>query len=300
MTETVRGELLDFRVVGSDFWGFGQLRTLHDGGVVKLTGKLLGANVGDTLEVEGVHATGKYGAEFKVRGCRVILPADAAGVVGWLAAKLPQISSRRAEQLVERFGVDGLWRVLDAGDVEPLCAVDGITPRRAGEILTAYLLHKGERDRFVQLRGWGLTDHQIAKVIERWGEHAEQQISDNPYRLIEEVKGFGWERADAVALRMGLRRDDPARLCAGLVHAMGIATQAGHCYAASGMLVSVAAKKICQVDDERALYAALDMLVSAGKLVRLEQHVYLPHIADAEGKLAQAFARRAAAKESAA
>jgi exodeoxyribonuclease V alpha subunit len=291
---TIRGELLDFRPFGSDFWGIGKIRPVAGAGELTVAGKLLGAKVGDTVELDGDHAHhAKFGKQFKVTACRVVLPSDASGVVGWLASKLPQVSSRRAEELVERFGVQGLWGVLDRGDASALCVVDGITPKRAGEILAAYQAHKTDRDRFVRFKGWGLTDSQIGHVVDKWGNDAEDRITRNPYALMEHVKGFGWERADAVAMRMGVRRDDPARLCAGLMHAMQLATQAGHCFSPAGKLVGIASSKVCQVSDEHAVRRALDLLVEGNRLARVEQNIYLPRIADAEAQLAESFARRA-------
>jgi exodeoxyribonuclease V alpha subunit len=297
---SVRGELLSFRVAGSDGWGFGAVRTLHDGGNLSIVGKLVGAHAGETVELDGDYVTHpRYGKQLKVKSCRVVLPQNHTGVVGWLSAKLPQISKRRAEALVERFGVDELWKILDSGDPSPLCEIDGITPMRATEILDAYVGHKADRDRIVRFKQWGLTDNQIAKVIDAWQDKAEERIVENPYKLIEFVKGFGWERADAVALRMGVRRDDVARLCAALSHAMELATQAGHCFIASGKLVALVSNKIAAIQDESAVREALDLMVRTHKLARIEQNIYLPRIAQAEAQLAKTFAKRAQQAKSA-
>lgn len=292
---TIVGELVSFRVAGSDFWGFGQVRTKHDGGNLAIVGKLVGANPGDTVELDGDYTThAKYGKQYKVKSCRVVLPSDQTGVVGWLAAKLPQISKRRAEELVQRFGVDGLWAKLEAGDGEALCVVDGITPARAGEIVLAYETHKKDRDRGVAFKQLGLTDNQVARVVELWKDKALEKITSNPYQLMEHVRGFGWQRADDVAMRMGIRRDDPARLCAGLMHSMECAIQLGHCFMATGKLVALTAgPKVCGIGEERPVRDALELMVRTGKLKRIEQNVYLTRIADAEGLLAKAFAVRA-------
>jgi exodeoxyribonuclease V alpha subunit len=293
-SSNIRGELMSFRVAGSDGWGFGTLRRLHDGGDLAIVGKLIGAHAGDTIELDGDLVThAKYGKQLKIKSCRVVLPQDQTGVVGWLASKLPQISKRRAEQLVEKFGVQGLWDLLDNDQASQLCIVDGITLPRAEEIVAAYKLHKKDRERHIVFKQWGMTDGQIARVVELWKDKAVDRISENPYRLMEHVRGFGWQRSDDVAMRMGVRRDDPARLCAGLMHAMDTATQSGHCFVATGKLVGIAATKILQVSDEKAVRSALDLLVRSGKLERLEQNIYLPTINDAEGALALAFARRA-------
>lgn len=290
--DKIKGELIDFRVRGGDFWGTGVVRAQHDGGDVTVVGKMLGASVGDTVELEGSWSDHpKYGRQFKLQSCQVVLPADTAGVVGWLSSKLPQISRRRAERLVEQYGVEGLWRVLDAADVNALCAVEGITPRRADEIVAAYQAHRAERDRLVRFKQWGLTDGQLARVIAEWGDDAEERLTQNPYDLIECVPLFGWMRADQVAMRMGIARNAPPRLAAGLMHAMGEASASGHVYVAQGKLVALVAKKVCGVD-EGLVRDALDGLLVRGRLFQLAQNIYLPKLAKAEGRLAKVFAQR--------
>lgn len=293
MSDKIRGELLSFSVRGADFWGTGSVRTKHDGGVVAVVGKLLGAKVGDTVEITGdVAEHPRYGAQFRIKSCEVVLPSDVSGVVGWLASKLPQISRRRAEALVERFGVDELWKLLDAGDGAALCVVDGITEARAAEIVSAYRASKGDRDRMVRLKTYQLTDNQIAKLIKVWGDDVEKKLQENPYAVQDEVDGFGWQRADQLARAMGLPLTAPPRLRAGLKHAMQEAVQKGHCFVASGKLIALAANKVLVVD-EQLVRVALKQMVERGELVVFEQRVYLTNLAEAESRLAKCFATRA-------
>lgn len=296
-TETVRGELVAFTVKGADYWGIGTVRTRHDGGEVKVTGKLLGASPGDSVELEGFTEETKWGPSFKVRSCVVVLPADASGVVGWLASKLPQVSRRRAEELVARLGVEGVWAALEAGDVAALTVTDGITDKRAAEILAAYTAHKGSREKEVRLKGYGLTDNQIARAVAVWGDDADKMIRDNPYALAEHVDGFGWAKSDAIATRMGLPRNSEARCAAGVMHAMGEATQAGHCYVPQGKLIAITLKDVVKLADETPVRRALEALIDAGRLVRRETAIYLPKIAGAEVRLAEAMAARASSAQ---
>lgn len=291
--DLLRGELLSFTVRGNDFWGVGTLRTQHDGGDVTIVGKVLGAHPGDTLELDGEWSSHpKFGRQFKLRRADVVLPSDTSGVVGWLSAKLPQISRRRAEVLVQAHGVEELWRLLERADVEALCVVDGINAERAEEIITAYRAHRLDRDRIVRLKQWGLTDNQIARVIAEWGDEAERRLEDNPYDLIACVPGFGWQRADQVARRMGVPLDAPARLRAGLMHAMTEAAGGGHVYVPQGKLTALVATKVCGVEEVLVRASLVTLLADEG-LVRLDQNVYLPKLARAEERLAQVFAARA-------
>lgn len=296
-TEELIGQLVEFRVRGDDFWGTGVVKTRHDGGEVAIVGKLCGVKVGDTLKLGGrwvVHD--RYGRQFKVSRCDVVLPSDTLGVVSWLAATLPQVSRRRAEAIVERFGVQGTWQVLDQRDAAKLCEIDGITPDRAQEILEAYAQGKGERDRSVALREWGLTDSQIARVVAEWGDDAVERIRNNPYDLMRYVSGFGWKRADEIALHMGLSREAPARIAAGVRHTLELAVVEGHCYSPAGALVAISAKKILGVVDS-LVWPALERMVERGELVRVEHRVYLPALAQVEQSLAESLARRVRREE---
>lgn len=298
--DNLKGELLSFTVRGAEFWGTGTVRTGHDGGDVDIVGKVLGAMPGDTLELQGEWvAHPKWGRQFRVKRAEVVLASDVSGVVGWLASKLPQISRRRAEALVQKLGVEGVWSALDRQDVQALCVIDGITPERAQQIIDAYQANRADRDRMVQFKQWGLTDNQIARVLAEWEDQAEERIKANPYELMECVPGFGWTRADLVARKMGLPLDAPPRLAAGLMHGMGEARGGGHVYVSQGKLTAQVAKKVCGVD-EALVRAELDRVLERGKLVRLGVNVYLPKLERAEGRLAVSFAERAAAAQGAA
>jgi exodeoxyribonuclease V alpha subunit len=297
--DKLKGELIEFTIRGSEMWGVGKLRTLNNGGDVEITGKMLGAKIGDTLEVTGwasVHP--RYGKQFKVTSVEVIVPQDAAGVVSWLASNLPQVSRRRAEQLVAKHGIKGVWAILDERRVGELVAIDGITAARAEEIFAAYDAAKLDRDRMVQLKGWGLTDNQINRVLMAWGKDAIEHLQANPYELMEVVDGFGWAKTDVVAQRMGVPKDSLARLCAGLMHLIEEASQSkGHCYIPQGALVKVCARDTCGVD-ESLVRQALEHVLKSGKLVRRGTGIYAPGLDEAEQSLSDAIAARVKAQRS--
>lgn len=288
--ETIIGEVLDTRILGADFWGSATVRvagrTKADRDV-KVVGKLLSVQVGDTIEVRGcVTMHPKFGAQFKAQSIATVVPRDSSGVVAWLSSRLPQLGTGRASALVEKFGAEGVWDVIEHRPDE-LLNVPGITPERRDAIVDAYWKHRGERDRIVRLKSWGLTDGQIAAVVAEWGASVEERLRTNPFQLIEHVHGFGFKRADAVASRMGLPSDAPARIRAGLVHVMREAEEDGHCFLHGGRLVSVAAK-LLELGAE-PVARELRMLVQSEGLVRLgdTQRVALPDIATAEANVAR-------------
>lgn len=286
----ITGEIVGFAVRGSDGWGTGALRTDTD--TIGLTGKLVGVRVGETCELEGVwddHP--KYGRRLKVRSCTSVRPETTDGVIAWLASTLPGIGAGRARTLVERFGGgEGLWSTIER-DPQALCAVDGITPARAEAITKAYDKHRADRDHMILLRGWGLTDSQIARCVEKWKalEAVVEHVRANPYELAQCVYGFGFSRSDAVAMKAGVKYDSPARIAAGVEHVLEEQTGKGHCYLPSGALMKITAELLGV--ETRLVASALRTAVRAGRAVRRGQRVYSARLERAEELCAQGLRR---------
>lgn len=264
--DQIIGELIAHRVVGENFWSIATIKTTTE--TVAAVGKLLGAELGDSIEVEGEwNDNPKYGRQFKVKTCRVVVPQSDNGVISWLSMRLPNIGRGRARTLLDHFGgADKLWHAVEETP-ERLTEVKGITEERSAEIVDAYVRFRSERDRMIRFRRWGLTEYQISRMLTAWGDEAETMLRENPYALAEHVDGFGFLRADAIAQRMGVPRDAVPRIQCGLHHAMTQAAGHGHCYVSTGKLVKLSAEKILRLDS--AMVAAeLAKMRKRGDLVQ--------------------------------
>ncbi len=292
-TETLVGELLSHRVINADGWGVGELacRVGGRGGVtVPITGKLVGVRVGDVLELTGSYVKHeRWGRQFKVSSCNVASPEGKDGVVKWLASRLPDVGEKRARDLVNRFG-DGLWDVIEQ-QPQLLLHVDGITPARAAAIVAAYKLVRGERDHMILLRSWGLTDGQVARCLSRWGQLDEvvRELKQNPYLLAQEVELFGFLRADAVALKMGVRTDAPERIRAAVEYVLDEGAGDGHCYLAGRALQRIAAELLHV--SESLVGSAIKAAADGGRIVRRGWRIYPKKLDAAEQACASALLR---------
>ena len=281
--EVVRGEVVETRILGDDFWGTTRVRTAD--GMVTAVGKLVAVAVGETVALTGTWAVHpRYGRQFKFRAAEVLQPTSASGVVAWLRHRLPAVGHGRAVELVERFGPDGVFDVLE-GDGRELLEVRGITPERRDAILESYWQHRAERDRMVRLKGWGLTDGQIGQLTAAWGDEVEERLRANPYAAIEQVRGFGFARADAVAQRMGLAADAPARIRAGLLHQLKVARERGHTYVPAPKLVAMAAR-LLEVSG-RPVWDELVQMRDRGDVVGGKGRARLPGLSRAERDVAE-------------
>lgn len=291
---TLKGEVTQWRPF-SEGWGIGTLRTTE--GLVAFTGKLL-ARVGDTVELEGVwNEHERFGLQLKVRSCTVARADTADGIIAWLVSTLPSIGPGRARALVERFGV-ALWTVIETRPDE-LAEVDGITPARVADIVSAYREHRTERDDMIRLRGWGLTDSQIARCRDVYGAVSVivEHVHANPYELSQHVYGFGFKRADAVARRAGIPHDAPARIAAGVEHVLEEAAGAGDCFLWGAELQRRAAKLLDL--EPKVVVGGIRDAVTSGRVATHRARYYPSRLDAAEHacavRLSDMLARAAAA-----
>ena len=288
MSEILKGQVDDVRILRE---GWGWVVLLHGSANerAKVIGHPLGVEVGDTVEAEGDWARHpKFGRQFKAREIRVTVPTDASGAVAWMMSRLPAVGRKHATEMVERWPIPELWEVLEHRHAE-LVSLRGITEQRAEAIHRAYMARLPERDRIVQLKGFGLTDRQIARIQDAFGADSLEQIRRDPYVLIEKVDGFGFVRADDLARRMGLPTEHPSRIQAGLLHLLREAEGAGHVYVPAGKLVSMATRLLSVA--EPLVRRQANALLDADRLVCRGSAVYHPRLARAEEDVAASVLR---------
>jgi len=288
------GELVKWRAHGASGWGVGAVRAV-DGSTMPVVGVLVGAREGDTVDAVGfvtTHPT--YGEQFKISEATVTQPSTDEGAVAWLASTFAGVGVSRARALVEHFGgAAGLWRAIEQSPGK-LALVDGITPERAAALAERYHAERGERDAQITLRGWGLTDNQIGRCVECWltPSGVVDAVRRNPYSLAEAVDGFGFKRADVIALRSGLTRDAPTRLAAAIEHVLvDASTSGGHAFLWSRPFQKDL-ETLLGVVERRALLGAIGRALVEGRIIRRGGRVYLARLHAAEVRVASLITER--------
>jgi exodeoxyribonuclease V alpha subunit len=165
------------------------------------------------------------------------------------------IGPKTAQRIVDEFG-DETFDVIE-NHPDWLAQIQGITPKRARAISDEFKNKAGIRSAMLFFReyfGAAVT----VRIYNKWGGGAVDMAENNPYRLCEEIEGIGFERADRLALKLGLEKDSEDRLCSGIVYMLNAnAGQNGHVCLPREKLVASAAKLL------EALPEQVDAAVSA-------------------------------------
>ncbi|MBQ8416258.1 MAG: ATP-dependent RecD-like DNA helicase [Clostridia bacterium] len=233
--------------------------------LVTVTGTLPYIGEGDTVTVYGkwVHNP-KYGRQFRVEQCEKQLPADRASILRYLSSgTIKGIGPKTAQRLVEMFG-DETFDVIE-NHPEWLSDVKGITRKGALAISEDFKNKAGIRSAMLFFReffGAALT----VRIYKKWGGSSVDVAKKNPYLLCEEIEGIGFEKADRLALRIGLENDSPERLASGVQYMLSAnQNQNGHVCLPVDKLISGAAKLL--EAEESLVENAVEQLIQKRKLV---------------------------------
>ncbi|MBR7099306.1 MAG: ATP-dependent RecD-like DNA helicase [Clostridia bacterium] len=185
--------------------------------LVTITGILPYIGEGDSVTVHGrwVHNP-KYGRQFKVESCEKRLPSDGASMQRYLASgAIRGVGPKTAQRIVDEFG-DESFDVIE-NHPDWLATISGITLKKARAISEEFKNKTGIRSAMMFFRDYfGVTS--TVRIYKKWGGNAVELAKKNPYLLCEEIEGIGFERADRMAISLGLEQDSSDRICSGVCY----------------------------------------------------------------------------------
>lgn len=174
------------------------------------------------------HAT--YGKQFDVHTFTKEMPETETGIVHYLSGDLfPGIGRKTADTIVKTLGKDAIKRILENPDV--LDQVPKLSEERKETLVTVLRENLGLERSMVQLNEWGFGPQLSMRIYQTYREEVIELLKENPYRLIEDVEGVGFQRADELGRQLGITGKHPSRVKAAILHTMNQGVQsAGHVY----------------------------------------------------------------------
>jgi exodeoxyribonuclease V alpha subunit len=234
--------------------------------LVTVVGPLLGAQVGESLRPTGRWGSHpRYGRQFQVYSYATVLPATIQGIRRYLGSGLIKgIGPVMAERMVAHFGT-GILAVIET---EPgrLSEVHGLGPKRTKRIAEAWEEQKAIKEVMVFLAGVGVSTSLAVRIYKKYAGTSIAVVRNEPFRLASEVWGIGFKTADTIAQAVGVPRDSPQRIKAGLQYTLSQAADDGHCYLPEPNLIRAAAE-ILGVGTE-LISPCLDELVADEGVIR--------------------------------
>ncbi|GAX50336.1 SF1B family DNA helicase RecD2 [Streptomyces olivochromogenes] len=217
------------------------------GDLLTVVGALLGAQVGESLRMEGRWGSHpQYGKQFTVENYTTVLPATVQGIRRYLGSGLVKgIGPIFADRITQHFGLDTLQIIEE--EPKRLIEVPGLGPKRTKKIADAWEEQKAIKEVMLFLQTVEVSTSIAVRIYKKYGDASISVVKNQPYRLAADVWGIGFLTADKIAQSVGIPHDSPERVKAGLQYALSQSADQGHCFLPEEQLIADAVK-LLQVD----------------------------------------------------
>ena len=197
---------------------------------------------GATMEFHGawiMHP--KFGRQFKAVKAVELKPATTAALEKYLGSGLIKgVGPKTAKKIVRYFGKDTLE--IFENEIEKLKEIAGIAQKKLTMISEAWVEHRAIRKVMMFLQSHGISTLFAVRIYKEYGDDAIQKVNEDPYRLAQDFYGIGFFSADKVALSIGLDKNSPQRIMAGINYVIAAGREFGHCYLTKSQITAQANK----------------------------------------------------------
>lgn len=252
-----------------------------------LVGILPSLKPGETVSCEGDWKfNSQHGAQFEVKSCEMQAPQDLLGIRKYLESGLIKgIGPVYAERIVKQFGIHTLAIIDESPD--KLLDVPGIATKKLERIKTCWEAQKSIRTLMIFLQRYGASPAFAQRLFKTYGADAIQKVQENPYAMARDIFGIGFKTADAMAEKMGIGKDAPGRILAGIEYVLHELSNEGHtCFPETGLIEKV--KEILQVEE---IGPSIETLLKEERIVRQDGLIWLKMFYLCEKGIARELAR---------
>jgi exodeoxyribonuclease V alpha subunit len=224
----------------------------------------------------------KFGLQFQANHFRRDIPQTKQGVVNYLSSEMFKgIGKKTAESIVQTLGENAISKILNNPSL--LDSVPKLPPDKAKQLYDTLMEHQGLEQVMIGLNQYGFGPQLSMKIYQMYKEQTLEVIQQNPYRLVEDIEGVGFGRADELGFQVGISGNHPDRIKAACLYTLEVdCNQNGHVFIeAEDLLRKVKAlleeNKRDQIEF-RDISTEVVKLSEEGKIIGEDRRVYLPSL----------------------
>ena len=196
--------------------------------LITVTGVFTDLYEGLHIEIKGIEKQDpQYGLQIQALQYNTHLPKTKETMIQFLSSNFTQgIGEKFATRIVEKFG-ENTFNIIDESP-EQLSSIPGFGKKKLKQLCQDWQRKKSLRNIFYFLFQHNITGSIAQKIIKHFGNETIEIIKKNPYCIQNKIKGIGFKRADALAMKMGVELDSAERLNAALTHVLSKNADSGH------------------------------------------------------------------------
>ena len=243
----------------------GRLSARDHSELITVVGNLASVNPGESLLLQGGWVdNARYGRQFQIEKYETILPANVVGLRKYLGSGLIKgIGPKMATRIVHKFGMDTMDIIEHAP--EKLARIPGIGRHRVKIIKEAWEAQREIKNVMLFLQSHDVSTTHAAKIYKTYENDAIAIVTENPYRLADDIYGIGFVTADTIAQKLGIDKDAPHRVQAGIKYVLSQKADDGHVFQHRDELVEACQTMLEQ--EPEAIAEGVHALIETGEVM---------------------------------
>lgn len=229
----------------------------------------------------------KYGRQFSVESYIQTDKQTAEGLISYLSSSFfTGIGPVTAKNIVDTLGEDAINIILENKDILKQFSFSDIRIEKLHEQL---LENQTNQHILVILYSYNIQGKTAMKILNAYGILALEKLEENPYQLIDDIEGIGFIKADEIATKLKIEKDDPRRVKAAILFSINnYSFMRGDIYLEKEDLI----KHTTQIlGFEYDLEPIIKELIGENKIILEEDRYYLYSLFETEDLLATELIR---------
>ena len=224
----------------------------------------------------------KYGTQLSAIVVEPVIEKDKEAIVSYLSSSLFQgVGRKTAELIVDTLGVDALDKIYENKD--SLFNIKGIPEQRKDTIYATIVANKQTQDIILKLNEYNLSNNLILKIYNFYKHNTLHTITESPYSLIKDIKGINFKTVDKIAETNEIAANDRERILYGFIYTINsFCFSTGNTYISKNTLlyntfnILYSSRNIAVAKED--ILSSYDYALDTGKLIEIEDRVFLPEI----------------------
>ena len=224
----------------------------------------------------------KYGTQLSAIVVEPVIEKDKEAIVSYLSSSIFQgVGRKTAELIVDTLGVDALDKIYENKD--SLFNIKGIPEQRKDTIYATIVANKQTQDIILKLNEYNLSNNLILKIYNFYKNNTLRTITESPYSLIKDIKGINFKTVDKIAETNEIAANDRERILYGFIYTINsFCFSTGNTYISKNTLlyntfnILYSSRNIAVAKED--ILSSYDYALDTGKLIEIEDRVFLPEI----------------------
>ena len=154
---------------------------------------------------------------------------------------------------------------------ERLLEIEGIGKKKVDMITNSFVEQIDIKEIMMFLQNHSISTTYGVKIYKQYGKNTISNISENPYRLTDDIYGIGFKLADKIAYSLGVEKESPFRTDSGIKYVLSEYAASGNSYVPYKILLD----SVCNL-----LEISIEIIESEMRNMAFQGKIHIENIKD--------------------